>query len=150
MHMSVGARQSLKALLNNPHRAETISRTMAGPQPSMHVPSGFLPIESGQAGTSTLPAESPGAGSSTDRPSVADVLMHKRASDLLMPAVEPPAKRHRKKRTCQKCGKVGGECPGAGNRKLCKGKCQDCGNAQCDGRESKKGDLPCPQMRGRL
>jgi hypothetical protein len=144
--MSFGPRQSLKTVLNNPQRAEAISRTLTRPRPSMNVTSGFQPIEPGldEMTSTTLLTESLGAGPSTAQMSVADILMRKRGEAAIGPAPIPAPKK-RKKRTCQKCARA--ECPGSGGRAKCKSVCRDCKLPECPGREEKKPDMPCLNYR---
>jgi NADH pyrophosphatase NudC (nudix superfamily) len=143
--MSYGQRQPLKTVLNNPQRSKNISHTSTRPQPSMEVTRGFLPIE-GSTTNPSSPMETPGAGTSTVQRSVAEVLMRKRGEAAVGQASVLVAKKQRRKRTCQKCGKQ--ECPGTSGRARCKSPCQDCKSTECMGREEKKPNNKCPNYRG--
>ncbi|KAG6834894.1 hypothetical protein H0H93_006592 [Arthromyces matolae] len=63
----------------------------------------------------------------------------KRALDTLP---NPPIKKRKQPRTCQKCGQGEG-CRGRKEARLCSNRCRDCGNVECRGRNSKHPDKKC-------
>lgn len=102
------------------------------------------PVALGMSDTGPWPMDLV-AGSSTNTapPTIVKTLVHQRvAADVAkaQPLANPP-KKQRKRRTCAKCATS--DCSGSQSSAYCKNKCQDCGERNCRGRNSRKPGKLC-------
>ncbi|KAJ3717329.1 hypothetical protein C8R42DRAFT_587050 [Lentinula raphanica] len=63
-------------------------------------------------------------------------------ANATLPAPKP---KQRQVRRCKKCTR-GESCNGRSNVKLCMNPCRDCGKVECEGRDSKRLNLPCKNI----
>ncbi|KAK7047836.1 hypothetical protein VNI00_006164 [Paramarasmius palmivorus] len=134
---------------------KAVDRTVHHKGRLLHIPA--LPSISANVNSTPtageLPPEEQPSGASASRIVPLDVgrrtFSRKRTSSEIddgdgTPADEEP-KRIRSRRACAKCGRGEG-CKGSASSHKCTNPCQDCGKAECQGRNNRSRKRPCPNI----
>ncbi|KAJ3836718.1 hypothetical protein F5878DRAFT_586170 [Lentinula raphanica] len=167
-------RKCAKKHVHDPLRTKPLPVALEAPLSLHHVPAGLRSLESTprppSASPSTTQTDAENSHLQPFRPSLnpnpisASASSSSSSQDLLAPSsvatvieqlagnrvranatLPAPKPKQRQVRRCKKCTR-GESCNGHSNVKLCMNPCRDCGKVECEGRDSKRLNLPCKNI----